>query len=88
MSVRQCNVPVFGTATLLSFVLNIVLTQVCHCERRKLMGHRPNLQDLKDVHPTIAHSLQKLLAEDNAAQLGLVFQVMSSQKLHQWEEVC
>lgn len=44
------------------------------------MGHRPNLQDLKDVHPAIFHSLQKLLAQDNAAQLGLVFQVMSSQK--------
>lgn len=39
------------------------------------MGHKPTLQDLKDVHPTIHASLQKLLAEDNVAQLGLVFQV-------------
>ena len=43
---------------------------------RKLMGHKPTLQDLKDVHPTIHASLQKLLAEDDAAQLGLVFQVL------------
>lgn len=42
---------------------------------RKLKGHKPTLQDLKDVHPTIYHSLQKLLAQDGAAQLGLVFQV-------------
>ena len=41
------------------------------------MGHKPTLQDLKDVHPTIHASLQKLLAQDNAAQLGLVFQVLS-----------
>jgi len=39
------------------------------------MGHKPTLQDLKDVHPTIYHSLQKLLTQDGAAQLGLVFQV-------------
>lgn len=42
---------------------------------RKLMGHKSTLQDLKDVHPTIYTSLQKLLVEDNADQLGLVFQV-------------
>ena len=51
-----------------------------YCDCRKLMGHRPTLQDLKDVHPDIYHSLQKLLAQDNAAQLGLVFQVISSQR--------
>lgn len=39
------------------------------------MGHKPSLQDLKDVHPTIYHSLQKLLTQDGVAQLGLVFQV-------------
>lgn len=39
------------------------------------MGHKSTLQDLKDVHPTIYTSLQKLLVEDNADQLGLVFQV-------------
>ncbi len=39
------------------------------------MGHKPTLQDLKDVHPTIYHSLQKLLTQDGVAQLGLVFQV-------------
>ena len=39
------------------------------------MGHKSTLQDLKDVHPTICKSLQKLLVEDNAEQLGLVFQV-------------
>jgi len=39
------------------------------------MGHKPTLQNLKDVHPTIYHSLQKLLTQDNVAQLGLVFQV-------------
>ncbi len=39
------------------------------------MGHKPTLQDLKDVHPTIHHSLQKLLTHNGAAQLGLVFQV-------------
>ena len=39
------------------------------------MGHKPTLQDLQDVHPTIHASLQKLLAQDNASQLGLVFQV-------------
>lgn len=42
---------------------------------RKLMGHKPTLQDLKNVHPTIYHSLQKLLTQEDAAQLGLVFQV-------------
>lgn len=42
------------------------------------MGHKSTLQDLKDVHPTIHANLQKLLAEDNAAQLGLVFQVLRS----------
>ena len=41
------------------------------------MGHKPTLQDLEGVHPTVYKSLQKLLAADNAAQLGLVFQVMS-----------
>ncbi len=39
------------------------------------MGHKPTLQDLKDVHPTIYHSLRKLLTQDGAAQLGVVFQV-------------
>ena len=78
----------FDTVALLSFVLNILLTQARHCERRKLMGHRPNLQDLKDVHPAIFHSLQKLLTQDNAAQLGLVFQVMSSQKGSLWQQIC
>ena len=39
------------------------------------MGHKPTLQDLKNVHPTIYHSLQKLLTQEDAAQLGLVFQV-------------
>ncbi|KAL3161776.1 hypothetical protein ABBQ38_008870 [Trebouxia sp. C0009 RCD-2024] len=42
---------------------------------RKLMGHKPTLQDLQGVHPTIHASLQKLLTQDNASQLGLVFQV-------------
>ena len=41
------------------------------------MGHKSTLQDLQDVHPTIHASLQKLLAQDNASQLGLVFQVLS-----------
>lgn len=39
------------------------------------MGHKPTLGDLMDVHPTIHRSLQKLLTQDNVAQLGLVFQV-------------
>lgn len=57
---------------------------VCGC--RKLMGHKPTLQDLQDVHPTIHASLQKLLAQDNAAQLGLVFQVLS--QTHCWLCTC
>ena len=39
------------------------------------MGHKSTMQDLKDVHPVVYHSLQKLLAEDNVSNLGLVFQV-------------
>lgn len=59
------------------FCLNMNILCVC----RKLMGHKPTLQDLKDVHPTIHHNLQKLLTQDGVAQLGLVFQVC--QRAHQ-----
>ena len=45
------------------------------------MGHKSTLQDLKDVHPAVHDSLQKLLAEPNVSDLGLVFQV-SQQLLH------
>ena len=39
------------------------------------MGHRSTLQDLKDVHPAVHDSLQKLLTESSVSELGLVFQV-------------
>ena len=39
------------------------------------MGRRVTLDDLREVHPIIFRSLQKLLDEPNADQLGLVFQV-------------
>lgn len=42
---------------------------------RKLMGHKATVQDLQDVHPTVYQNLQKLLAEGNVSELGLVFQV-------------
>ena len=39
------------------------------------MGHKATMQDLQDVHPAVYQNLQKLLAEGNVSELGLVFQV-------------
>lgn len=42
------------------------------------MGHKSTMEDLQEVHPAVYQNLQKLLAQDNVSQLGLVFQVILS----------